>query len=192
MYTPVSKAEIRRQLRTRRNALSPQERTAHAEAAAAVLTGSRYWRDADTIAVYLAADGELDTNPIIRAARAENKGLFLPVILADNSLLFREWHADMALVVNRYGIAEPPETAHSAELPALALVCVPLVAWDRQGTRLGMGGGFYDRTFADADSRGLLVGLGYTLQEQTSLPRDTWDVSLDLVVTESSLISCER
>ena len=188
----MSKAEIRRHLRTLRNALSPQERTAHAEAAAAVLTGSRYWRDADTIAVYLAADGELDTNPIIRAARAENKGLFLPVILADNSLLFREWHADMALVINRYGIAEPPETAHSAELPALALVCVPLVAWDRQGTRLGMGGGFYDRTFADADSRGLLVGLGYTLQEQTSLPRDTWDVSLDLVVTESSLISCER
>ena len=98
----------------------------------------------------------------------------------------------MSSITARFGIAEPPETANGAELPALALVCVPLVAWDSQGTRLGMGGGFYDRTFADADSRGLLVGLGYTLQEQTSLPRDTWDVPLDLVVTESTLISCER
>ena len=192
MYPPVSKADIRRQMRARRNALSLHDRIAHAEAAAAILTRSRYWRDADTIAVYLAADGELDTDPIVRKARAENKRLFLPVILPNNALQFREWLADMNLVVNRYGIAEPAETANSAELPALTLVCVPLVAWDRQGTRLGMGGGFYDRTFADADARGLLVGLGYTLQEQTSLPRDTWDVSLDLVVTESDLISCKR
>lgn len=188
----MSKAEIRSQLRARRNALSLQERTAHAEAAAAILTGSRYWRDADRIAVYQAADGELDTQPLVCTARAENKRLFLPVILANNSLQFREWREDTDLVINRYGIAEPPETANSAELDTLALVCVPLVAWDRQGNRLGMGGGFYDRTFADADSRGLLVGLGYTLQEQTSLPRDTWDVSLDLVVTESALISCEH
>ena len=192
MYRPVSKADIRRQMRARRSGLSLHERNAHAEAAAAILTGSRYWRDADTIALYLAADGELDTDPIVRKARAENKRLFLPVILPNNALQFRQWLADMDLVVNRYGIAEPPETANSAELPALTLVCVPLVAWDRQGNRLGMGGGFYDRTFAGAGSRGLLVGLGYTVQEQARLPRDSWDVSLDLVVTESDLISCER
>ena len=188
----MSKADIRRQLRARRSALSRHERTACAEAAAAILTRSSYWRDADTIALYLAADGELDTDPIIRTARAANKRLFLPVILPDNSLQFRQWRADMDLVVNRYGIPEPAKTANSAELSALTLVCVPLVAWDRQGTRLGMGGGFYDRTFAGAGSRGLLVGLGYTIQEQASLPRDTWDVSLDLVVTESDLISCKR
>ena len=64
----MSKAEIRRQLRARRNALSLQERTAHAEAAAAILTGSRYWRDADTIAVYLAADGELEGDLLRRDA----------------------------------------------------------------------------------------------------------------------------
>ena len=188
----MSKADIRQQMRARRRALSLHQQTACGEAAAAILTGSSYWRDANTIAVYLAADGELDTNPIIRTARAESKRLFLPVILPDNALQFREWLADADLVVNRYGIAEPPETASSAELSTLTLVCVPLVAWTRQGTRLGMGGGFYDRTFADADARGLLVGLGYTWQEQTSLPRDTWDVSLDLVVTESDLISCKR
>lgn len=188
----MSKADIRRQLRARRSALSLDDRIAHAEAAAAILTRSRYWHDADTIALYLAADGELDTDPIVRTARAENKRLFLPVILPDNSLQFRQWRADIDLVVNRYGIPEPAETANSAELSALTLVCVPLVAWDRQGTRLGMGGGFYDRTFAGAGSRGLLVGLGYTMQEQTNLPRDHWDVSLDLVVTESDLISCQR
>jgi len=189
MPTIVSKADLRRQLRQGRGALSNIDRSAHAKSVAALLTNSNYWRDADTIAVYVAADGELDTAPVVAAARAQDKRVFLPVIRPDTSLHFREWQHDTPLANNRYGIPEPPDSQSSIEARELDLVCLPLVAWDRHGTRLGMGGGFYDRTFADKNNGGLLVGLAYSLQEQAQLPRDDWDVSLDLVITESDLIN---
>lgn len=190
MQTVVSKADLRRQIRARRRAISSDNQAAHANAVAALLADTTYWRDAKNIAVYMASDGELDTRPVVHAAITQGKRLFLPVIQPDNSLHFREWRPEAPLVRNRYDIPEPPSSADSCTPQHLDLVCLPLVAWDRNGTRLGMGGGFYDRTFASSDNRGLLVGLAYGLQEQTHLPRDDWDVSLDMVITESGLINC--
>ncbi|MEP1471244.1 MAG: 5-formyltetrahydrofolate cyclo-ligase [Halieaceae bacterium] len=186
----MSKADLRRQLRATRRELSNADREAHARAVATHLIGTSDWRDAGNIAVYIASDGELDTKPVVHAARAQGKSVFLPVIRPDSSLHFREWRPDAALTDNRYGIPEPPDSADSCASQHLDLVCLPLVAWDRTGTRLGMGGGFYDRTFAGNENKRLLVGLAYGLQEQAKLPRDNWDVSLDMVITESGLINC--
>jgi 5-formyltetrahydrofolate cyclo-ligase len=66
---------------------------------------------------------------------------------------------------------------------------MPLVGWDRQGGRLGMGGGFYDRALAGIKGP-LLVGLAHAVQEVPQVPIDDWDVPLDFVVTESALHQC--
>ena len=92
---------------------------------------------------------------------------------------------------NHMGISEPVGGA-AVDLEKLDLVLMPLVAWDRQGRRLGMGGGYYDRAFKrvlglDRPER---VGVAWSLQEADELPQESWDVSLHAVVTEKEWFTC--
>jgi 5-formyltetrahydrofolate cyclo-ligase len=113
-------------------------------------------------------------------------------------LWFAPWRTGMAVRPNRFGIPEPAdasETIVAAE--SLELVLVPLVGFDRRGHRLGMGGGYYDATFAFL-SQGerprvpLLVGIAYAFQELPALEARDHDVHLDYVCTERELIECVR
>ena len=91
------------------------------------------------------------------------------------------------LKANRFGIAEPDLPA-SQLLPAtrLDIIVVPLVAFDGHGNRLGMGGGFYDRSLADSSGHSpLLIGYAHDLQQVNQLPARPWDKKLHAVVTES-------
>lgn len=91
---------------------------------------------------------------------------------------------------NQYGILEPLSSAPHIALEKLDIVMTPLVAFDRQGHRLGTGGGYYDRTFAALQGKPRLVGMAYSMQEADPLPSDEWDVKLYGVVTEKSLLVC--
>ena len=147
------------------------------------------------LAGYLAIDGELDPAPLLERARAMGKRVYLPVLAGNPAahLLFAPYHLDMAMQANRFGILEPDVPAADLLLPQhLDLVLTPLVAFDLHGTRLGMGGGFYDRTFAFRHNpahlpRPLLLGLAYELQKVAELPRQSWDIPLDGIVTEQAL-----
>lgn len=98
--------------------------------------------------------------------------------------------------INRFGIAEPEgRELESARL--LDVVFLPLVGFDRQGVRLGMGGGYYDRAFGFRRLRAfwhapLLVGIGYASQEVELIVPTEHDVPLDLVITERGVIHCAR
>lgn len=94
---------------------------------------------------------------------------------------------------NRFGIPEPLGKAVAPQ--RLDAVCVPLVGFDGRGRRLGMGGGFYDRTFAvnarkkRGNARGpRLIGLAHACQQVGRLPHEDWDVRLTGVVTERKWI----
>jgi 5-formyltetrahydrofolate cyclo-ligase len=124
----------------------------------------------------------------------------LPLLHEDGRLRFREWSAGQALATNRHGIPEPSE-GPLIEANALAVVLVPLLAFDHRGHRLGQGGGWYDRSFAflrDASSaanarpRPMLVGVGYDWQQVESLDAADWDVPLDAVATPSAFHRFDR
>ncbi len=112
----------------------------------------------------------------------------LPCLGDDGFLTFAPWRAGDPLVPNRFGIPEPDVDPASRLDPAdLALVLLPLVGFDRSGARLGMGGGWYDRSFAFRQSRAappVLAGIGFACQEVPALAMESWDVRLDGVVTE--------
>ena len=112
------------------------------------------------------------------------------MIQQDKSLTFALWQEGDALVPNRYEIPEPTDHASTCSPSELDIVFMPLVAWDPSGTRLGMGGGFYDRTLANSQGA-LRVGLAYSVQEVEQLPQEDWDVRLNAVVTEASLVYCQ-
>ena len=187
----ASKAQLRQTLRRRRQSLHLNEQKIAAQALTAFIEQLPGWPEAQCIGVYLPADGEIDTSALVTLCRAQRKQLFLPVIQTDRSLRFAQWLPDQPLAANRYGIPEPLAKAHSHAVDHLDILFMPLVGWDLQGGRLGMGGGFYDRTLI-GDHSPLLVGMAHANQQVTSIPREEWDVPLNFIVTDTALHSIRR
>lgn len=144
------------------------------------------------VGCYLAHDGEMDLTPLIKRLWKMNKTVYLPV-LRRQRLWFLPFAAHTPLANNRFGIPEPVAPPEARCTPqVLDLVLMPLVAFDNEGHRLGMGGGFYDRTFAYRLHRRHwirphLIGVAYDLQRVPVLPTRPWDVPMDGVATESGV-----
>jgi len=150
------------------------------------------WRWARRVAVYRPADGEIDTTPLAHEARRVGKHLYLPV-LDGRQLRFRRWDPRRNMATNRFGIPEPSRAEPECATRWLDLVIMPLVAFDAAGNRLGMGGGFYDQTFAFRHRHPRwrhprLVGAAFGLQQAPSLPTRPWDVALDAIITDESIV----
>lgn len=188
----TSRRALRAEMRRRRRALSASERARLSQSLARRLGGSLRVSRARTVACYLANDGEMDLGPMIARMRSRGTRVLLPVLHGD-ALWFLPFEPDTPLTPNRFGIPEPDVAAGSrCRARDLDLVLMPLVAFDAAGNRLGMGGGYYDRTFAYLRSRTvwkkpLLVGIAYEFQKLPSLAPQPWDVPLHAVATEKHL-----
>ena len=191
----MDKADTRSQLRNERRMLAPHLQHVHAMEAAKQVVAMPWYRRARKVGFYIAADGELSTEYLLSHARNFSKRIFLPVLhpFRHGRLLFCEWHEGAELIPNRYGILEPDQQRSSiAHTRSLDLVIVPLVAFDESCNRLGMGGGYYDRTFETSRmqsnwKRPRLVGVAHELQKIRKISASPWDVSLDAVVTEEAV-----
>lgn len=179
--------QLRQQLRARRAALSPGERLAAADAVARHLAASPELREPGYVGGYWAVGGEVPLHAV-QLRLAPGQVWCLPVVQDDGSLRFAPWRAGDPLANNRFGIPEPDvEPASTLAPEALSLVLVPLLGWDRDGHRLGMGGGYYDRSFDFRRGRPgppWLVGVAYACQELPGLAAEPWDVDLDAMATE--------
>lgn len=191
-----TKAAIRREVRAVRRALPASQRVVRAEAMCRHLARSPLLNNAHRIALFIGNDGEMTAEPLVAQPRWQNKRFYLPVIFGRaqrRRLRFARYSVNQPLVRNRYGIPEPSKAGAQWLSPRfLDLVLVPLVAFDDHGHRLGMGGGFYDRTFAFLKHRlwwrkPRLIGLAYDFQHRELVPSDPWDVPLSGVATESGL-----
>lgn len=180
------KTALRSALRQRRQALDPTAQRAAAQALSHVVPKLPRWESARRIALYHARDGEIDTVSLAHLARTAGKQLYLPVLCSDNSLSFARWHTADAPSLNRYQIPEPPATAERCPASDLDIIFLPLVGWDTRGGRLGMGGGYYDRTLSGI-SGPVLVGLAHQCQQVTEIPLQEWDIVLDYVATDIAL-----
>ena len=137
------------------------------------------------LAGYWPITGEVDCRPML-AGLADRFTLCLPVVSEkDAPLTFRQWRVDEPLIKGRYGIPIPDEAA-ARVVPDILLI--PMVGFDADGFRLGMGGGFYDRTLAGLAA--LTIGLCYTARRVARLPREPHDRPLDWIVTEEGAMSC--
>ena len=191
----ASRESIRKTMREKRRSLSLAQRSIAAEQFADHFSKTKVFINSQRIAFYLANDGELDPAPLLAIAWSMGKSCYLPVLTAnhDKSLLFAPYEPGDPLVYNRYGIGEPHVAARYREkAKILDLIVVPLVAFDDEGNRIGMGGGYYDRTLGYLNSRSSwlkpkLVGIGYDLQRVKSINNESWDVPLTYICTESMI-----
>ena len=183
------KAELRARMVAERQLLHEHQRRRLDRQICAHLLRLLDDRDCVHLAAYIAFNGEPDLGPALEALHHAGRRIHLPVV-NDNRMHFCRWTPTSEMRPNRFGIPEPVD-GHECPPERLELVLMPLVAFSPGGTRLGMGAGYYDRTFGfcldHPDSGPLLVGNAYSLQEVDSLPAQSWDVPLDAVITDRGL-----
>ncbi|MEB8288800.1 5-formyltetrahydrofolate cyclo-ligase [Klebsiella michiganensis] len=186
---PFTRQQIRQQIRQRRRALTPEQQTQFALQAADRMMAYPPVLLAQTVAVFLSFDGELDTRPLIDQLWRAGKRVYLPVLhpFSPGNLLFLHYHPSSDLVMNRLNIREPKlDVRDVLPLSQLDVLVTPLVAFDAAGQRLGMGGGFYDRTLQNWRQHPLQpVGYAHDCQQVDALPTEQWDIPLPAVITPS-------
>ena len=184
------KDQIRQRLRKQRSELPLDSFNQMSSAIAQNIRESEDFKNAQRIGFYHSVRGEADPSSL----RSTDKHFFLPVLSKNlnEGLVFIELNTDTQFENNKFSIPEPVyDKEKIVAANTLDLVIVPLLGFDRNGNRLGMGGGFYDRCFAfkkQQSTKPLLVGYAYDFQEVNSLKPESWDVGLDMIATQSELI----
>lgn len=184
----ASKSELRDEALRRRDATDPAFRARASAAIAARAAPLIATLSPRAIAAYVAMRSEADPLPIVEAAHWQGVEIGLPVIAPGATLVFRRYEPGHTLLPGGFGTMVPVEDAPVVEPD---LVIVPVVSFDRAGTRLGYGKGHYDRAIAALRGRGRnprLVGIAFSMQEVDSIPHEPHDIRLDLILTENELL----
>lgn len=193
------KKTLRKQLRTARKALPFAYRQHAAKLALRQLIRSGLILKGRRWGVYLPLDEEFDALPLLNEALHRRKECFLPVTAnrAAQPLRFARLDGRHDVTRNRYGIVEP-YSRRLMNARWLDFLVVPLVGFDDQGRRLGMGGGYYDATLAFLRRRRIwhkpfLIGLAFECQRVSKIPSEPWDIRLNAILTEKGLsrFSCQ-
>ena len=190
MNQPVSKTQLRSELRKRRASLSKIELDKAAADIANNARRSNRLLQAKRIASYAPFAGEASPEALIEKLACET--VYLPKIINFRLKKMLFYPANSNSNMNCYGITEP-NTKHSPRpCNTVDAILVPLVAFDRCGSRIGMGAGYYDRAMQalghQVSSKPFLVGIAHHFQEVSKIKRETWDIPLDAILTDHEFI----
>tara|TARA_B100001996_G_scaffold131749_1_gene100194 strand:+ start:357 stop:926 length:570 start_codon:yes stop_codon:yes gene_type:complete len=147
------------------------------------------FEDHEKISTYFSVNNEADTSNLNNYLWDINKDLFLPKI-KQGRLLFSSYSKDQKFSLNDYGIPEPEHIDEKLiEAEKFDLMFIPLVAFDTECNRIGMGGGYYDKTLAfkkesENKNKPLLIGLAYEFQKIEAIEKNAWDIPMDAIITE--------
>ncbi|WP_022941449.1 5-formyltetrahydrofolate cyclo-ligase [Psychromonas hadalis] len=186
-----SAQQIRKEIRQLRNNLPLSTQARDAQQVLLQLIRHPKVQQAKKIALSLNFDGEINTLPFIKWCWENSKQVYLPVVhpFSKGHLLFLHYSKDTEMLKNQYGIAEPKlDQRFICPVKQLDLIFTPLVAFDKQGNRIGMGGGYYDRMLAPwfiEQSGPYPIGLAHDCQQVEHLPIEPWDVPLPEIITPS-------
>lgn len=186
--------QIRQHYRRLRSSLSDQDQRSNASRLAINIDNYLGPFNNYMIAAYLATQGEISLTPWIK--RQVRHQIYLPKLFEqiEPNLRFAPLNQNTRWMKNRFNIPEPQsrwgETLHARRLD---IMLIPLVAFDRYGSRMGMGAGYYDRALAFRRNRlhwkkPLLIGIAHSLQEHPELERNPWDIPMDCIITEQEIV----
>ncbi len=196
-----SPSQIRALLREKRNALTANQQQQYSHKLCEKLSTLSQLNQAKRVALYLANDGEIDTHPLIHWCWQNRIKVALPVLhpFSQGQLLFIHYHPSSIMVKNCFAIKEPRlDVSQVIPIQTIDVLFTPLVGFDDHGHRIGMGGGYYDRTLAPlyrSSSRPLTIGLAHSCQHVSKLPVEKWDMPLHCVATPDKIwnwdLSCK-
>lgn len=182
---------LRQAYRQARRTLSASQQTEHAKQATQLFIESDFLTNAQHIAIFLSQDGELATQLLIEHLWQNNRQVYLPIILNNGELGFALYDAKTKLTPNKFNILEPSKPQY-IEPKQLDLIIMPLTCFDTAGNRIGMGGGYYDKTLSFKNKQPtkispLLVGWAHQCQKTDQIKTHDWDIPLNAVITEVNL-----
>lgn len=185
-----AKAALRTTAHKKRAAFHPSMRLEAAKAAAGHFFEHVPIAKGEVVAGYWPIRDEMDVMTVIARLMDAGQPVCLPVVLGDEQPLeLRVWQDGAPLYEAGFGTLAPPEEAPRAQPD---VILMPLLGFDKNGTRLGYGGGYYDRTLAALPKRPRLIGFAFALQEMDLIPREAHDVPLDAIVTERGVRNFEK
>lgn len=185
---------LRAEIRNKRQSLSDEFQTLAGLQLADKLSQHLLVKQSCNIAIFLSNDGEINTMPFIKWCWENNKKVYLPVIhpFSKGHLLFIRYEQNAKMIKNQYGIFEPSLKIQNIITPLqLDIIFTPLVAFDKLGNRLGMGGGYYDRLLAPwfkTQVGGIPIGLAHDSQQVKQIQMEEWDVPLPQIITPTQTI----
>ncbi|MEJ5063590.1 5-formyltetrahydrofolate cyclo-ligase [Erwinia sp. MYb375] len=189
--TLMLRQDIRKHVRNLRREISGEQQQLAAVQAADHALNFAPIQQAKHIALFLSVDGEINTRPLIAKLWQRKQQVYLPVLhpFSAGQLLFLRYDENTELKINRLRIPEPSlDIRNLLPLSELDVLLVPLVAFDAGGQRLGMGGGFYDRTLQNWQQHGFMpIGLAHDCQQVDTLPVEQWDIPLPALITPSKI-----
>lgn len=189
-----NRQELRKYLRTARKSLSAHEQKAASLNILKVIIEHQILEGVSSCATYLSNDGEVDPVKLIEHCWENNIHATLPILhpFTAGNLLFLTYSQDSKMMQNKYGIAEPVcEVTQVVPVSNLDLLFIPLVGFDIKGNRMGMGGGYYDRTLESLYKNNAvkIVGLAHDCQQVSEIPVQNWDIPLNVIITPTRVIT---
>lgn len=188
--TDMTNQQLRQQLKQARMQLDSQQRWRFSATIAEKVACHPAIVKAKNIACYVAFAGEVSTTAIIDGVWQAGKSCFLPCTTDHHQLQFFAYQADSQLQKNTFGFQEPRPLSQSIAVTQLQAVIVPLVGFNQQCYRLGMGAGHYDRSFAFRQSNQqppYLLGIAFDCQKTNDMIVNDWDVPLDAIITQTTI-----
>jgi len=186
-----NQSTIRQRIQRRRQALTTEQQHVYSQQICEQVLSSQLLCKAKHIAIYLPVKGEADPTPLLKLLT--EKQFYLPILspIKQGHLVFAKYDENTSMKLNRFKIPEPDLADNEllADTTKLDCIVMPLVGLDPTGNRIGMGGGFYDRTFAfrkTSQSSPLLLGFCYDFQLIAPQTPQNCDVPADAIVTQSS------
>lgn len=187
----VNRRSLRLAVAGRRRALAQVDCCLWSGAIQAAAIDLVEYQNAHAVVLYSPVQNEVDTAAILSHALGSNKIVFYPKLSVEGATGFARISSRSELVPGPHGILEP--AGHEILAPVAGenlIVFLPGLLFDRQGNRLGRGGGWYDRALQALGNRGFYVGLAYEFQLADSLPAESWDQRVHLIITEKNRIDC--
>ncbi|WP_348666520.1 5-formyltetrahydrofolate cyclo-ligase [Arsenophonus symbiont of Ornithomya chloropus] len=180
---------IRKKLRKKRQELTHLEQNNAAYAITKLILNQKKVLSADHIGLFLSFDGEINTNFLIKNLWKYKKKIYLPFLnFCNQEIMFIKYSSNTLLKKNCFNIYEPlANTKHIIPIKNIDIIFVPLVAFDKKGNRLGMGGGYYDKLLKNLKKNTHPIGLAYDFQLVHKIPIEPWDISLPEIITESKI-----
>lgn len=181
-----SKADLRREMRARIKALSPEQRREASMQACARLGGLDDFERALMVMLYMPLPDEPDLTPAAIRCFQQGKSVCVPFVdwrREDMYAVEANTFDDEQMELDERGLRRPRE-GRPIPVSAIDLIVVPGLAFDAQGRRLGRGGGFYDRFLTRLSNRTVRVGLAFDVQIVESVPVENHDGLMDVVVTD--------